>query len=83
MEEPDLALIINAKFQKDHGCERCVDRKESGIAEMQCDHGEIPDLAGQYSRESAIAVGKEFGMAEDNFVMKSVRSEVKKFATEM
>ena len=31
----------------------------------------------------AVAVGKEFGMAEGSFVMKNARSEVKKFATEM
>ena len=45
--------------------------------------GEIPDLAGRHSKESAIAVGKEFGMAESNFVTKNARSEVKEFATEM
>ena len=45
--------------------------------------GEIPDLAGRHSRESAIAVGKEFGMAEGNFVTKNARSEVKEFAIKM
>ena len=45
--------------------------------------GEIPDLAGRHSKKSAVAVGKEFGMAEGNFVTKNARSEVKEFATEM
>ena len=34
-------------------------------------------------QKSAVAVGKEFGMAEGNFVTKNARSEVKEFATEM
>ena len=45
--------------------------------------GEILDLAGRHSRESAIAIMKEFRMAEGNFVTKNARSEVKIFATEM
>ena len=46
--------------------------------------GKYPDSAGwHYSRESAIAVRKEFGMAEGNLVTKNARSEVTKFATEM
>ena len=43
----------------------------------------MTDSAGRHSRESAIAVGKEFGMAEGNFVTKNARSEVKEFATKM
>ena len=45
--------------------------------------GEIPDLAGRHSKESNVAVGKEFGMAEGNFITKNARSEVKKFATKI
>ena len=45
--------------------------------------GEIPDSAGRHSRESAIAVGKEFGMAKGNSFMKNAPSEVNEFATEM
>ena len=81
------ALVTKAEFQKDHGRERCADGKESGIAEMQYGHeklaGEIPDLARRHSSESAVAVGKVFGMAEDNFVTNNARSEVKEFATEI
>ena len=32
MEEPDSALVTKAKFQKDHGRDRCADGKKSGIA---------------------------------------------------
>ena len=45
--------------------------------------GKVTDSAGRHSRESAIAVGKEFGMAEGNFVTKNARSEVKEFTTKM
>ena len=45
--------------------------------------GKISDSAGRHSKKSAIAVVKEFGMAEGNFVTKNARSEVKEFATEM
>ena len=49
--------------------------------------GEDPDLVGRNSREIIIAkrcaVGKEFGMAEGNFVTKNARPAMKKFATEM
>ena len=45
--------------------------------------GKYPDTAGRHSKESTIAVGKEYGMAEGNFVTKNARSEVKEFATEM
>ncbi len=34
---------------------------------------EDPDSAGRNSRKSAVAVGKEFGMAEGNFVTKNAR----------
>ena len=87
VKEPDSALVTKAKFQKDHGRERCADGIKSGIAEMQIWSrkigGEIPDSAGRHSRERAIAVVKEFGMAEGNFVTTNVRSGVKEFATEM
>ena len=74
-----------------HGRETCADEKGSGIAEVKLSReqlsmilvGKYPDSAGRHSRESAIAVGKEFGMAESNFVTKNARSEVKEFATEM
>ena len=45
--------------------------------------GKIPDSDGRHSRESAIAVVKEFGMAEGNFVTKNALSVVKEIATEM
>ena len=34
-------------------------------------------------QKSAVAVGKEFGIAEGNLVTKNARSKVKEFATEM
>ena len=45
--------------------------------------GEIPNLARRHSRETAIAIGKEFEMADGNFVTKYARSVVNKFASEM
>lgn len=50
--------------------------KKSGIAEVQFGHEErstilvskYPDSAGRHSRRARFAVGKEFGMAEGNFV---------------
>ena len=43
----------------------------------------ITDLAGRHFKESAIAVVKEFGMAEGNFTTNNARSDVKEFAIEM
>ena len=45
--------------------------------------GKYPDSAGRHSRRVRSRLGKEFGMAEGNFVTKNARSEVNKFATEM
>ena len=83
VEEPDSALNTQAKFHKDHGrgweriwyCGNAIRPRKIG--------GEIPDLAGRHSKQSAIAVGKEFGMAESNFFTKNARSEVKEFATKI
>lgn len=33
-----LGVKKAAKFQKKHGCERCMDRKEFGITEVQFGH---------------------------------------------
>ncbi len=41
------------------------------------------DSAGRHSRRARSRLGKEFGMAEGNFVTKNARSEVNKFANEM
>ena len=41
---------------------------------------EILDFVGRHSKKSAVAVGKEFRIAEGNFVTKNARSEVKEFA---
>lgn len=38
--------------------------------------GKIPDSAGRHSKERVIAVVKEFGMTEDNFVTKNARSDL-------
>ena len=62
------APFDRAEFQKDHGRERCADGKDSGIAEVILSHeqlsmiwaGKSPDLSGRHSKESAVAVGKEF-----------------------
>ena len=43
----------------------------------------MPRFSWETFQKSAIAVGKEFGMAEGNFVTKNGRSEVKELATEM
>ena len=39
--------------------------------------GGTPDPAGRHSRKSAVAVGKEFGMAEGNFITKNARPGLK------
>ena len=44
---------------------------------------EIPGFSWAAFQKSAVAVGKEFGMAEGNLVKKNARSEVKELATEM
>ena len=44
---------------------------------------ENPDLARRNSRKSAVAFGKEFRMANSNFVTKNALSGVKEFATGM
>ena len=45
--------------------------------------GEIPGFSWATFQKSAVAVGKEFGIAEGDFVMKKACFEVKEFATEM
>lgn len=64
--------------------------QEFRIADGRLDHEKhLPifatktGLAGLNSRKTVVAVRKEFGMAESNFVMKNARSEVKEFETRM
>ena len=35
VEKPHSALVTMAKFQKDHGRDRCTNGKDSGIAEVK------------------------------------------------
>lgn len=76
-----------AEFQKEHGCERYVDRKEFGTVEIQFGSqsllgktrfqlGEIPE--GARSR-----LERNLEWRKGNFVTKDARSGVKEFATGM
>ena len=50
MEELDSALVTKAKFQKDHGRDRCADGKDSGIAEVKLSREQLSMILAGKSR---------------------------------